>query len=89
MRIYSLIEDSDNYLKTSEILWQYCRHRPDLAAHAIIDITVANDITDISVANAITNFPVANAITDSFKIKEEITGKTDKNDQKMLKQWYH
>ena len=30
-------------------------------------------------ANAITDFTIANASTDSFKIKEEITGKTDNN----------
>ena len=25
MPMYNLLEYSDNYLKTSEILWQYCR----------------------------------------------------------------
>ena len=30
MSIYNLIEYSDNYSKTSEILWQYCRDEPAL-----------------------------------------------------------
>ena len=28
MPIYSLIEYSDNHLKISRILWQYCRNEP-------------------------------------------------------------
>ena len=30
MSIYNLIEYSDNYSKTSEVLWQYCRDEPTL-----------------------------------------------------------
>ena len=29
MSIYTLIEYSDNYEKTTESLWQYCRDEPD------------------------------------------------------------
>ena len=44
MPMYNLIEYSDNYSKTSEILWQYCRHV----------LTLDNDgaITDFIEANA-------------------------------------
>ena len=31
MPMYDLIEYNDNYSKTSEILWQYCRDEPALA----------------------------------------------------------
>ena len=43
MPMYSLIEYSDNYSKTSGILWQYCRD--ELAVNddnEIIDFTVDN-----------------------------------------------
>ena len=46
MPMYNLIEYSDNYSKTSGTLWQYCRDKPNLAANAITDFTVANAITD-------------------------------------------
>ena len=36
MRMYNLIEYSDNYSKTSGILWQYCRDGPALATNADI-----------------------------------------------------
>ena len=35
--------------------------------------------------DAITEFDAANATTDSFKIKEELTSKTDNNGTKLLK----
>ena len=61
-----LIEYGDNYSKTPEILWQYCRDEPV--------INVANeDIVDFNAANATTNL---------FKIKEKITGKTGNNGTK-------
>ena len=53
MLMYHLIEYSDNYSKTSGILWQYCKDEPAL-----------NNADD---ANA--DFTEANAITDSFKRK--------------------
>ena len=47
MPVYNSIEYSDNYSKTSGIVWQYCRH---VAAvnddNEIIDFTDANATTD-------------------------------------------
>ena len=43
----NLIKYSDNYSKTSGILWQYCRDQPAINDDgAIVDFTVANSITD-------------------------------------------
>ena len=47
MPMYNLIEYSDNYSKTSGILWQYCRVEPA--------IDVNNAITDFNAVNATTN----------------------------------
>ena len=66
MPVYNLIEYSDNYSKTSGILWQYCKDEP------AINATDGN----------IVNFNANNATTDSFKIKEKITGQTGDNDTK-------
>ena len=44
MSMYKLIEYSDNYSKTSRILWQYCRDEPVLHAN--------NAITDFNATNA-------------------------------------
>ena len=45
--LYNLIEHSDNYSKTSGILWQYCRDVPALGNNgAITDFTEANDTTE-------------------------------------------
>ena len=57
MSMFNLLEYTDNYSKTSGILWQYCKDEPAINA--------AN--------GNIVDFNVANAITDSFKIKEKIT----------------
>ena len=47
MPMYNLKEYSDNYSKTSGILWQYCRDQPAINDDgAIVDFTVANSITD-------------------------------------------
>ena len=46
MSMYNLIEYSDNYSKTSGILWQYCRDETALAVNDITDFTVANAIID-------------------------------------------
>ena len=44
---YKLIEYSDNYSKTSGILWKYCRDEPAVDDNgAIADFTEANAITD-------------------------------------------
>ena len=55
MSIYNLIEDGDNYSKTSGILWQHCK---DEAA-----INAANGNT--------IDFNVTNATTDLLEIKEK------------------
>ena len=40
MPMYNLIQYIDNYSKTSEILWQYCRDEPALADNdTIADFT--------------------------------------------------
>ena len=45
MSMYDLIEYSDNYSKTSGMLWHYCRDKPALATYgAIVDFTPANSI---------------------------------------------
>ena len=47
MPMYNLIEYSDDYSKTSGILWQYCCDDPALdAKNAINDFITANTITD-------------------------------------------
>ena len=66
MAMYNLIEYSDNYSKTSGILWQYCRDEAALDANG----------------TTIADFTEENAITDSLKIKEKITGKTGKDGKK-------
>ena len=47
MPMYNLIEYSDNYSRTSGILWQYCRDEPAMDDNgAIVDFNAANAITD-------------------------------------------
>ena len=47
MPMYNLIEYSDNYSKTSGILWQYCKDQPAVNNNgAIADFTLANSVTD-------------------------------------------
>ena len=58
MPMYSLVEYSDNYSKTSGSLWQYYK-----------DIPAIDDNND----NTIVNFNGDNT-TDSFNFKAEITG---------------
>ena len=54
--MYNLIGYSDNYSKTSGILWQYCSDEPTLA--------VDSTITDFSEANAIANlFKIKEKVT--------------------------
>ena len=64
--MYNLIEYSDNYSKTSGILWQYCREE--------ITLNFAND--DTVYINA------GNATSNLIKIKEKVTGKADSYDTK-------
>ena len=60
MQMYNLIENSDNYSKTSGILWEYYRDKPavNAANGNIVDFNADNDTTDL------------------FKIEEEATGET-------------
>ena len=47
MPMYKLIEYSDNYFKTSRILWHYCKDQPAVDNNgAIVYFIVANSITD-------------------------------------------
>ena len=46
MWVYNLIEYSDNYLKSSGILWQYYRDKLALAADAITDFNADNATTN-------------------------------------------
>ena len=39
MPMNNLIEYSDNYSKTSQSLWEYCRDEPTLNKAAIVDFT--------------------------------------------------
>ena len=39
MSMYNLTEYSNNYLKISGILWEYCRDEPALNNDAIVDFT--------------------------------------------------
>ena len=63
---YNLIEYSNNYLKTSANLWQYCRDKP------------SQNNYDGNVAG----FNEANVTTHSFKLKEKISVKIDNNGAK-------
>ena len=66
-----ILEDSDNYLKTSGIYWQYCRDKTGVdASGGLID---AND------------FNSTNATTNSFNLKVKITGETGGNGRKNIK----
>ena len=46
MPMYNLIEYSDNYAKTTESLWQYCKDIPDLNANDEIIIFAEGNLTD-------------------------------------------
>ena len=66
MPMYNLIEDSNDYSKTSGILWKYCRDE--------LAIIIADGVTAA--------FTDDKAPTDSFKLKQEITDQTRHNDTK-------
>ena len=67
------MEYSDNYSKTSGILWQYCRHEPAIT----------------SINGDILCFNAANAATNTFKIKGKIAFEAGNDGSKILKSWYH
>ena len=46
MPMYNLIKYSDNYSKTSGILWQYCRDELALANNGITDFNANNADTN-------------------------------------------
>ena len=64
MPMYNLIKDSDNYSKTSGILFQYCRDEP------------ATNINNNNIEFA--DFTDAN-LTNSFNLKVKLTGQTGNN----------
>ena len=63
MPMYSLIEYSDNYSKTSGSLWQYCK---DIPANGIPD---NGNIVEFNAADA----------TDLLNFKAKVTGHTGYN----------
>ena len=46
MPMYNLIEYSDNYLKTSGSLWQYCKDIPTVDNNDTIVSFTENNLTD-------------------------------------------
>ena len=46
MPMYNLIEYSDNYLKTSGSLWQYCKDIPTVDNNDAIVSFTENNLTD-------------------------------------------
>ena len=46
MHMYNLIEHSDNYVKTTGSLWQYCKDIPALDANNIIENFTGRNTTD-------------------------------------------
>ena len=66
MPIYNLIEYSDNYSKTSGILFHFCR-----------DVPAVDDKDDETIV-----FTEANATIDSFNPKLKLTGQTGRNGTK-------
>ena len=46
--MYNLIKNNDNYLKTSEILWQFYRDKPALNNNAVITDFPADNNNSIS-----------------------------------------
>ena len=73
MLMYDLIENNDNYSKTSGSLWQYYRDESSLDKYG--------NVADFSGANH------ANHDNSSFQFKQKITGQTGASGRKMLKQW--
>ena len=72
MLMYNLIEYSNNYSKTSRILWQYCRDEPATNINNNKNEIEYNDFTDGNV-------------NDSFNLKVKLTSKTGNNGTKMSK----
>ena len=68
MRIYNLIEYSDNYSKPSRSLWQYYRDEPFLDNNN----------------GAITDFPADNNNIALFNFKTKIAGRTGTNGTKNI-----
>ena len=65
MPMYNLIEHSNNYLKTSGILWQYSRDEPALAdAGAITNFCAANNSALFKFEQKITGKTAANGRKD-------------------------
>ena len=69
MLMYNLMEYTDNYSKTSEILWQYCRDEQALDANnAITDFNAANAANKFFNLKTKTTVETSNNGTKNFKI---------------------
>ena len=64
MPMYNLIEYSDNYLKTSGRLWQYCKDIPA--------VNNADNIVDFTATNATDSFKFKTKITGQTDNDERI-----------------
>ena len=68
MPMYNLIEYSDNYVKTSGGLWQYCKDTPARNANnAIVDFTGSNTTDSFNFKAKITG-QTGNDVTKNFEI---------------------
>ena len=62
MRVYKLIEYSDNYSKTSGSLWQYCNEIPAVNNEGnIVDFNGANATDSLNFKTKITGQTTANS----------------------------
>ena len=66
MPMYNLIEYSDNYSKTSESLWQYCKDIPA--------VNIAGNIVDFTATNTTDSFKFKTKITGQTNNDGEING---------------
>ena len=66
MPMYNLIEYSDNYPKTSESLWQYCKDIPA--------VNIAGNIVDFTATNTTDSFKFKTKITGQTNNDGEING---------------
>ena len=76
MSMYNLIEYSDNYSKTSEVLWKYYRDEPFLDANGAITDFPADDNKSAS-------------FTFKTKIADKIENSNTKDISNIKDMWYH
>ena len=69
MLIYTLIEYSDNYSKTSESLWQYCKDIPTVNNNGdVVDFNGANTTDSFNFKTKITGQTDNNGRIDNVEI---------------------